>query len=197
MRVVILPIRRSMWLSAVAACGIAASSVDAAIVSFEGLNLEVNGTFPDSAYHVSVYTASFVSVGSQTFTVSGAGTQLRLSMFQGDVLRAPSSLGTSLPIGITVGPAGSYVPNSATAVFGTLPGEWRIGQVNYFGFRFFDWSAFATRYGYGAMLVGATSNIRTITALYYEDSGAGIEVVPSPGAIALLGLSSLVSRRRR
>ncbi|MEY5033099.1 MAG: hypothetical protein RL354_2130, partial [Planctomycetota bacterium] len=55
-----------------------------------------------------------------------------------------------------------------------------------------------TKYGYGLFQIGSSifGADRTITDIYYEDSGASI-VVPAPGAIALLGLAGLAGRRRR
>jgi len=80
----------------------------------------------------------------------------------------------------------------------TQPGKWNFNAINYFGFRFTN-AAGQIRYAWGAMSVGATATTRTLLTIAYEDSGGSIEVgaVPAPGAIALLGVAGLASRRRR
>jgi len=55
------------------------------------------------------------------------------------------------------------------------------------------------RYGYGVMQVGQTASDRTLLAIVWGDQGESVTVtaIPAPGAIALLGVAGLVSRRRR
>ncbi|MFM9097143.1 MAG: hypothetical protein ACKOQW_02465 [Phycisphaerales bacterium] len=102
----------------------------------------------------------------------------------------------SLAIGTVVGASGSY--GSGAVTVGSAPGNWQLNAVNYFGFRFVAADG-GTKYGYGTFAIGSsiTGADRTITNLYYEDSGASITVVPAPGAIALLGLAGFAGRRRR
>ncbi|MFM9169426.1 MAG: hypothetical protein ACKOTD_04690 [Phycisphaerales bacterium] len=102
----------------------------------------------------------------------------------------------SLAIGTVVGASGSY--GSVAVTVGSSPGNWQLNAVNYFGFRFVAADG-GTKYGYGTFAIGSsiTGADRTITNLYYEDSGASITVVPAPGAIALLGLAGFAGRRRR
>ncbi|MFM7798746.1 MAG: MYXO-CTERM sorting domain-containing protein [Planctomycetota bacterium] len=47
------------------------------------------------------------------------------------------------------------------------------------------------------MAMGASATVRTLVSVCYEDSGGAITVVPAPGAMALLGLAGVASRRRR
>ena len=111
---------------------------------------------------------------------------------------------SNLSQGFVVG--ASLVGGSSGASFGggsanftqSAQGRWNLNAVNYFGFRFTN-AANQVRYGWGSMQMGATAAVRTILTIAYEDSGGSIQVgaVPAPGAIALLGVAGLVSRRRR
>jgi MYXO-CTERM domain-containing protein len=104
----------------------------------------------------------------------------------------------NLALGTAVGATGSF--GSGAVVVGAAPGNWQLNASNYFGFRFVGADG-GTKYGWGRFVIGAAINgaDRTVAELAYEDSGASIAVgaVPAPGAIALLGLAGLASRRRR
>ena len=111
----------------------------------------------------------------------------------------------SLELGTLVGPSGSFGNGAST--FGAGAGQWDLNADNYFGFRFLD-SGGQTRYGWGTMQVGSAATIRSITELYYENTGASIQVgqrsstspVPEPGtplALLALGASGMVHRRVR
>lgn len=84
----------------------------------------------------------------------------------------------------------------SSAAINTGVGAYVLNARNYFGFRFKN-GAGSTLYGYMAIDIGASITTRTLAYVSYEDSGAGITVVPAPGAAALLGLAGLVGRRRR
>ncbi len=103
----------------------------------------------------------------------------------------------NLALGTGVSQFGSF--GSGASVFGASPGNWQLNATNYFGFMFRTAADGTTgvHYGYGAMVVGATALIRTISFIQWNEEGFGIVVVPAPGAIALMGLAGLVSRRRR
>ncbi len=99
----------------------------------------------------------------------------------------------SLSAGTLVSSASSF-GNTASSV---TAGGWKLNQANYFGFRFLGADAL-THYGYGIMTVGATMGVRTLTSVTFETTAAtGVTVVPAPGALALLGLAGLATRRRR
>ena len=100
----------------------------------------------------------------------------------------------SLSAGTLVSAASTF-GNTASSV---TAGGWVLNAANYFGFRFLGGDGL-THYGYGVMTMGATMGVRTLTSLHFESvAGTGITVgVPAPGAIALLGLIGLTSRRRR
>jgi hypothetical protein len=116
----------------------------------------------------------------------------------------------SLDLGTMVGPTGSF--GSGAVIVGAALGNWELNSDNYFGFRFVA-SDGGTKYGWGTMQVGAAITTRSITELYYEDSGNPILVgsgnpllmgpgnaVPEPGtplALLALGASGMVHRRRR
>ena len=96
--------------------------------------------------------------------------------------------------GGTLVSAASTFGNTASSV---TAGGWKLNQANYFGFRFKAASGL-THYGWGIMTVGATMGVRTLTEVSYESTAAtGINVIPAPGALALLGLAGLATRRRR
>jgi len=106
--------------------------------------------------------------------------------------------GTTLAVasltGGTLVSAASTFGNTASSV---TAGGWKLNQANYFGFRFVA-QAGTTHYGYGIITVGATMGVRTLTQVSYESVAAtGITVAPAPGALALLGLAGLATRRRR
>jgi len=106
----------------------------------------------------------------------------------------------NLATGFTVGASltGATFGTGGASFAATAQGKWIYNAVNNFGFRFTN-AAGEVRYGWGAMQVGATAATRTLLTIAYEDSGGSIQVgaVPAPGAIALLGVAGLVSRRRR
>jgi MYXO-CTERM domain-containing protein len=112
-----------------------------------------------------------------------------------------------------IGAAGSY--NTGTGnVYGTtaatgLNGGWTYGSENIIGFRFVAASG-ATHYGWMRFLMGAIGSAglgnnaptRTVVDFAYESvAGASILAgdtgIPAPGALALLGVAGLASRRRR
>ena len=99
----------------------------------------------------------------------------------------------SLSAGTLVGAASTY-GNTASSV---TAGGWVLNAANYFGFRFLA-AGGTTHYGFGKMTIGATMGVRTLNFVSHESvAGAGINVIPAPGAIALLGLAGLCGRRRR
>ena len=99
----------------------------------------------------------------------------------------------SLSAGTLVSSASTF-GNTASSV---TAGGWVLNANNYFGFRFLAADGF-THYGYGIMSVGATMGVRTLVSIDFESTaGAGISVVPAPGAFALLGLAGFAARRRR
>ena len=96
--------------------------------------------------------------------------------------------------------AGTLVSNASTfgnTASSVTAGGWKLNQANYFGFRFLGADQ-GTRYGWGIMTVGATMGVRTLTSVTFESTaGASVTVAPAPGALALLGLAGLATRRRR
>jgi MYXO-CTERM domain-containing protein len=115
-------------------------------------------------------------------------------------VRTQASGGPSSLAGGTVISGASTFANSTTAVIssaGVGSNGWQLNAINYFGFRFYNESAGAINYGYGAMQVGATAATRTLLFVEYGNAGESVTVVPAPGAIALLGLAGFAGRRRR
>ena len=137
--------------------------------------------------------------GGMNFFNSTGGGQMR---------RAGVTTGTAgnLAVGTVVGAAGSF--NTGTGnVYGTtaatgLAGGWTLGSENIIGFRFVA-AAGTTHYCWMRFAMGAagssgTSMTRTVVDYAYESTaGNSITVTPAPGAIALLGLAGLATRRRR
>lgn len=76
-------------------------------------------------------------------------------------------------------------------------GNWNFNSINYFGFRFAG-NTGAIHYGYGRMDVGANANVRTLKFIEWNETpGAEVQVIPAPGALALLGLAGFGRSRRR
>ena len=179
----------------------ATAAANAAIVAWTNCNLVIPNTI-DGLY-INVETRQSGSAGS---VVAGwdlnpySATSLTWFNATGTgMLRFPgvtTGSAGSLAIGTVVGASGSY--GSGAVTVGSAPGNWQLNAVNYFGFRFVAADG-GTKYGYGTFAIGSSiaGADRTITNLYYEDSGASITVVPAPGAIALLGLAGFAGRRRR
>ena len=104
---------------------------------------------------------------------------------------------TNLADGTAIG-ATSFFYGSSTATIGTLVGQWSANANGIFGFKFLANDGL-THYGWARMSIGANAATRTIVDYGYESvAGAAIGAgVPAPGAVALLGLAGLMTRRRR
>ena len=132
-------------------------------------------------YGTSTTAMSWFAAAAPSGCVTGLG--------QGGTTIAVASLSAG-----TLVSAASTFGNTASSV---TAGGWVLNSANCFGFRFLA-AAGTTHYGYGVMTMGATMGVRTLTSLSYESvAGAGINCIPAPGAIALLGLAGLCGRRRR
>jgi len=146
-------------------------------------------------YGTSTTGISFFWSGS----TNGASAGVRLNTVAGGTTSGTtlSSLPQGFSIGaqLTGGASGASFGTGSASFTTTAQGKWTLNAINYFGFRFTN-AAGQVRYGWGAMQVGANAATRTLVTIAYENSGGSI-VVPAPGAIALLGLAGLVSRRRR
>ncbi len=130
----------------------------------------------------------------------------------GGMMRYPGlTTGTAgnLALGTSIGGTGSY-NNSSTSgstthvVFGATAGQWQYSADNIVGFKFiaadtlthYGWMRFAIGAATGSTTVGMT---RTVVDYGWE-STAGTAIAagaPAPGALALLGLAGLATRRRR
>ena len=134
--------------------------------------------------------------GGMNFFNSTGGGQLR----QPGQTTGPAG---NLAAGTVIGASGSW--NTATTnVYSNVAAGWQYNAVNMIGFRFVS-AAGTTHYGWmrfamgpqGAAGVGPT---RTVVDFAWENvAGASIAAgaVPAPGALALLGVAGLASRRRR
>ena len=132
-------------------------------------------------YGTSTTAMSWFAAAAPSGCVMGLG--------QGGTTSAVASLSAG-----TLVSAASTFGNTASSV---TAGGWVLNAANYFGFRFLGADAL-THYGFGKMTVGATMGVRTLNFVSFETTAAtGINVIPAPGAIALLGLAGLCGRRRR
>jgi len=132
-------------------------------------------------YGTSTTTMSWFGAAAPSGCVTGLG--------QGGTSVAVANLSN----GTLVGSASTF----GNTACGVAAGGWMLNSANYFGFRFLGADA-GTHYGYGVMTVGATMGVRTLTSVSFESvAGTGITVAPAPGALALLGLAGLATRRRR
>ncbi|MEY3142754.1 MAG: hypothetical protein RLY21_1247 [Planctomycetota bacterium] len=186
---------------AAAAAAVVVGSANAAIVAWENCNLVIPNNI-DGLY-INVETRATGSAGG---VVAGwdinpySATSLTWFNAVGTgMMRFPGATTGSagnLAVGTVVGAAGSF--GSGAVVVGSAPGNWQLNSVNRFGFRFVAGDG-GTKYGWGTFQIGSSISgaDRTITNLYFEDSGAAITVVPAPGAMALVGLAGLAARRRR
>ena len=192
--------RLAKHFAAAAAASVVAGAANAAVVHWANANLVIPATIDGLYINVEARTS-----GSAGSVVAGwdinpySATSLTWFNATGTgMLRYPGATTGSagnLAAGTVVGSTGSY--GSGAVVVGSAPGNWQLNAVNTFGFRFVAADGL-THYGYGFMQVGSAITNRTITDLFYEDTAAtAITVVPTPGAIALLGIAGLAGRRRR
>ena len=132
-------------------------------------------------YGTSTTAMSWFAAAAPSGCVMGLG--------QGGTTSAVASLSAG-----TLVSAASTFGNTASSV---TAGGWVLNSANYFGFRFLGADAL-THYGFGQMTIGATMGVRTLNFVSFQTTAAtGINVIPAPGAIALLGLAGLCGRRRR
>jgi MYXO-CTERM domain-containing protein len=132
-------------------------------------------------YGTSTTAMSWFAAAAPSGCVMGLG--------QGGATAAVASL-----TGGTLVSSASTFGNTASSV---TAGGWKLNQANYFGFRFLGADAL-THYGFGQFTVGATMGVRTLDYVSFETTaGASVTVAPAPGALALLGLAGLATRRRR
>lgn len=197
--------RLAKHFAAAAAASVVAGAANAAIVHWANANLVIPATI-DGLY-INVETQATGSAGA---SVAGwdinpySATNLTWFNATGTgMLRYPGVVtgsAGSLTVGTAVGATGSY--GSGAVTFGAAAGNWTLNASNYFGFRFVGADAL-THYGWGRFVIGAAANgaDRMIAEIAYESvGGTAINVgdtVPTPGAIALLGLAGLAGRRRR
>lgn len=186
---------------AAAAALCAAGAANAAVVAWENCNLVIPNNI-DGLY-INVQTQA---TGSSGGSVAGwdinpySATGLTWFNAPGTgMMRYPgvtTGSAGNLALGTVIGATGSF--GSGTVSVGSAPGNWQLNATNIFGFRFTAADG-GTKYGYGTFQIGSSISgaDRKITNLYFEDSGASITVVPAPGALALLGVAGLASRRRR
>ena len=132
-------------------------------------------------YGTSTTAMSWFAAAAPSGCVMGLG--------QGGTTSAVASLS-----GGTLVSSASTFGNTASSV---TAGGWMLNSANYFGFRFLGADAL-THYGFGQMTVGATMGVPTLDYVSFETTaGASVTVAPAPGALALLGLAGLATRRRR
>ena len=112
-----------------------------------------------------------------------------MGLGQGGTTSAVASL-----TGGTLVSSASTFGNTASSV---TAGGWKLNSTNYFGFRFLGADNLG-HYGWGKFTIGATMGVRTLNFVTFETTaGASVTVAPAPGALALLGLAGLATRRRR
>ena len=186
---------------AAAAAAVVVGSAHAAVVAWENCNLIIPAN--SDGLYINVETRATGSAGSGVagwdinpysatsltwFNATGTGMMRYPGVTTGSA--------GNLAIGTMVGATGSF--GSGAVTVGSAAGNWQLNAVNRFGFRFLAADGL-THYGWGTFQIGSSisGGDRTITNLYYESvAGVGI-MVPTPGALALVGLAGLVARRRR
>ena len=188
-------------LAAVATAAVVATS-NASVVTWninqvvpnniDGLYINVEAqTFGSAASAVAGWDIN--PYGTSTLALSWFGAAAPSGCVMGLGQGGTTSAVASLSGGTLVSSASTF-GNTASSV---TAGGWMLNSANYFGFRFLGADAL-THYGWGIMTVGATMGVRTLTSVTFETTAAtGVTVAPAPGALALLGLAGLATRRRR
>jgi hypothetical protein len=192
--------RLTRHFATAAATTIAATSAHSAVVHWGNANLVIPATYAGLYINVEARTTgSDKALSGWDINPYGTGSLSWYAPIGGGILHIEDSVGPSnLPLGALVNALGIY-EEEPISEFGDALYNWQVNASNYFGFSFAAADGFL-HYGWGRMDVGADPSVRTLVEIAYEGSaGEGIAVgaVPTPGAIALLGLAGLVNRRRR
>ncbi len=187
---------------AAAAALCAAGAANAAVVYSGVLNMTIPANI-DGVY-MNVMTGASGSAGSAVagWDVNPYGaTYLSFYAASGTgYMRHPSATTTAktnIAEGTAIG-GSAYFYGSSAAIVGTLDGQWSLNSTGLVGFKFKGEDAL-THYGWMRIAIGASLADRTLVDLGYE-SVAGEAIfagAPAPGALALLGVAGLASRRRR
>jgi hypothetical protein len=168
---------------------------------FINVQSRVTGTTGASVtgWDFNLYTTS---PSAPSLTMFGSiGTRFMRAPFQFGY--AVGNLGQEQDVGSVQFAQGLFNPegDAYSAIFNS-PGQsgvgnWNLNSINYFGFRFAA-NTGLTHYGYGRMDVGANANVRTLKFIEWnETAGAAVQIIPAPGALALLGLAGFGRSRRR
>ncbi len=203
----------------VGAAAMMGSEANAAVVYSGPMNMAIPVNI-DGVY-INVVTGA---TGSAAADVSGwdinpySGTALTWyapsapAASHGAVRNAPGGAGSTtvdnLALGFVVGPT---LPSGAATSFGNGGSETAAtsatkfnlsSDANFVGFRFFNEATSAVHYGFMQLHLGASmiDASRSILGIWYEGAAAtaiAVNPIPAPGAIALLGLAGLISKRRR
>jgi MYXO-CTERM domain-containing protein len=206
--------RLAKHFGAAAAAAVVVGSANAAIVYSGVINfacaVDIDGTY------INVETAQLSNgpgAGVPGWDVnpyrSGTGSGMNFfSPTGGGMVSAASGTGPAINLASNtlIGSTSNFSSSTATIVFGAAAGQWQYGTDNLVGFRFVS-AAGTTHYGWMRFLMGAqpaSGNLvtRTVVDFAYESvAGASILAgdtgIPAPGALALLGVAGLASRRRR
>ncbi len=107
---------------------------------------------------------------------------------------------TNLDEGMEIGSAAFFYASSQFQI-GTGAGQVLANSTGIIGFKFAAADGL-THYGWMRIAIGADANTRTLVDYAFDDVAgasilAGATGIPAPGALALLGLAGLTSRRRR
>ena len=197
---------------AAAAALCAAGAANAAVVYSGAVNfvcaIDIDGTY------INVETAQLTNgpgAGVPGWDVnpyrSSTGSGMNFfSPTGGGMVSAAAGVGSAINLAADtlIGSTSNFSSSTATIAFGAAAGQWQYGTNNLVGFRFVS-AAGTTHYGWMRFLMGAqpaSGNLvtRTVVDFAYESvAGASIAAgaVPAPGALALLGVAGLASRRRR
>jgi hypothetical protein len=210
---------------AVVAAAAAAGGADAAIVysgirniaipaNVDGvyLNLITGATGTSGAsvtgWHINPYSASNTSPATIRL---GTNFPTPDVYFVGNGSNSSGGSAVNLTVGSSIAFDGTTVNNAssmnsaykwsfstASAVFGTSTGQWKVNADNYVGIVSLEGDG-SVLMAWMRIAVGATAATRTIVDWGYEINGNALVVgaIPAPGALALLGVAGLVGARRR
>ena len=195
-------------LAAVATAAVAATS-NAAVVYSGIVNFAINADI-DGAY-INVQTnvlSNGPGSGVIGWDVNPYGTSLTAISFFATTgtgyMRNPGAgvavERTNIAAGTAIDGAAFYYAASK-ATLGTLVGQWTANSTGIFGFKFLT-EDLTTHYGWMRLAIGANTATRSVVDYGWESTAntsilAGAGAVPAPGALALLGLAGLATRRRR
>ena len=184
----------TLALSGLANADIIYSDLTASASSGESASIDIAGL----NYEFGIQTGGPLDYAYVTTTSQGAGLFVPLleettarNFSAGDSIGTLTSVLDMYPLG-----GGSENINLAMFDFNTNTGNWNLGETGYVGFGFGS----GIDFNYGWIEFTVNNGEMTMTGFAYNDEvnqSITVGQIPAPGALSLLAIAGIASRRRR